>query len=86
MVVAPLCNKAPTAVKKAREASLQVRGARLFNCLPRGIRDIVTGIPEMFKSSLDNWLSTIPDDPTIPGRQRAASSNSLLDQVQYAKL
>ena len=84
MVLAPLCNKAPAAVLKAREASL--RGARLFNCLPRGIRDIVTGTPEMFKSSLDNWLSTIPDEPTIPGRQRAASSNSLLDQVQYAKL
>ena len=30
-------------IMKAREASLQVRGAKLLNCLPRGIRDIVIG-------------------------------------------
>ena len=81
MVLAPLCNQAPTAVKKAKESSLQVRGARLFNSIPREIRDTVTGTPEMFKSKLDEWLSTIPDQPTVPGRQRAATTNSLLDQV-----
>ena len=83
MVLKPLCSKAPAAVRKAREASLQVKGAKVFNCLPRGIRDIVTATPENFKSTLDNWLSTIPDKPNIPGRQRAAPSNSLLDQIQY---
>ena len=83
MVLAPLCTKAPAAVRKAREASLQVKGARLFNCLPREIRDIFSGTPEMFKMRLDDWLSRIPDQPTIPGRQRAAPTNSLLDQVQY---
>ena len=83
MVLAPLCTKVPAAVRKAREASLQVKGARLFNCLPREIRDIFSGTPEMFKMRLDDWLSRIPDQPTIPGRQRAAPTNSLLDQVQY---
>ena len=83
MVVAPLCAKAPAAVKRARESSLQVRGARLFNCLPRDIRDTFTGSPEAFKSKLDDWLARIPDQPTIPGVQRAATTNSLLDQVQY---
>ena len=83
MVVAPYCSKAPAAVRKARESSLQVRGARLFNCLPRDIRDMFTGTPEMFKARLDDWLSRIPDQPSIPGRQRAAATNSLLDQVQY---
>ena len=83
MVLAPLCNQAPTAVKNARESSLQVRGAKLFNSIPRDIRDTMTGTTEMFKNRLDDWLSRIPDQPTIPGRQRAASSNSLLDQVQY---
>ena len=28
-----------------------------------------------------SWLSEIPDQPTIPGCQRAAISNSLLHQV-----
>ena len=83
MVLHPLTSQAPAAVQKAREASLQVRGAKLFNCLPRGLRDTFTGTPEGFKSGLDNWLEKIPDQPTIPGRLRAASTNSLLDQAQY---
>ena len=82
MVLAPLRNNAPAAVKKARESSLQVRGAKLFNSIPRELRDLFTGTTDMFKARLDEWLSTIPDQPTIPGRQRAAASNSLLDQVQ----
>ena len=36
---------------------------------------------DTFKSGLDAWLGTVPDQPTIPGRQRAAATNSLLDQV-----
>ena len=82
MQQAPLCNQAPSSVRKARESSLQVRGARLFNCIPRDLRDSSTGTPEQFKTKLDTWLSTIPDQPTVPGRQRAAASNSLLEQVQ----
>ena len=82
MQVAPMCSRATAAVKNAKESSLQVRGARLFNCIPRVLRDINTGTPEQFKFELDLWLSTIPDQPTVPGRQRAAASNSLLDQVQ----
>ena len=81
MQLSPLCNKAPASVKRARESSLQVRGAKLFNCIPREIRDTFTGTPDQFKAKLDSWLSTIPDQPTVPGRQRAAASNSLLDQV-----
>ena len=82
MQVAPLCNQAASSVRKARESSLQVKGARLFNCIPRDLRDTSTGTPDQFKSKLDAWLSTIPDQPTVPGRQRAAASNSLLEQVQ----
>ena len=81
MSLAPLCSQAPPAVKKARESSLQVKGAQLFNLIPRELRDISTGSPEMFKTKLDEWLSTIPDQPTVPGRQKAAASNSLLHQV-----
>ena len=83
MQVAPLCNRAPTAVKNARESSLQVRGANLFNCIPRELRDISTGTTDQFKARLDDWLSGVPDQPTIPGKQRAATTNSLLDQAHY---
>ena len=82
MVLAPLCNQAPAAVKNARESSLQVKGAKLFNSIPRELRDTFTGTTDSFKARLDEWLSTIPDQPTVPGRQRAAGSNSILDQVQ----
>ena len=63
---------------KAREASLQVKGARLFNLIPRDKKNVTV---DVFKSGLDAWLSTIPDQSTSPGRQRAAITNSLIDQV-----
>ena len=81
MDVNPLCNQAPASVKKARESSLKVKGAQLFNSIPRELRDTNSGTSDQFKSGLDEWLSTIPDQPTIQGRQRAATTNSLLDQV-----
>ena len=81
MKLAPLCNTAPAAVKRARESSLQVRGAKLFNTIPRDLRDTNTGTVDQFKFRLDEWLANVPDQPTIQGRQRAASTNSLLDQV-----
>ena len=36
---------------------------------------------DTFKKGLDVWLGTVPDQPTIQGRLRAAATNSLLDQV-----
>ena len=52
-----------------------------FNLIPRDLRDTNTGTVDQFKFRLDYWLATVPDQPTIQGRQRAASTNSLLDQV-----
>ena len=80
-VVHPLVQNAPLAVRKAREASLQVKGAKLFNLIPKVLRDM-TGTVVQFKAGLDSWLSLIPDQPTVSGRQRAAQTNSLVDQVQ----
>ena len=84
-VVSPLHNQAPAAVRNARESSLSVKGAKLFNSIPRDLRDTATGTADQFKARLDAWLSTIPDQPTIPGRQRAAVTNSLLDQITYCQ-
>ena len=78
---------APSKVKKASEASLAVRGARIFNLLPRDVRDTVLSTTKSvipFKSKLDNFLSSIPDQPTVQNRRRPASTNSLLDQIPFS--
>jgi hypothetical protein len=67
-------------VKRARDASLQVKGSNLFNLIPLELRGI-SGTVDQLKSGLDKWLSSIPDQPTVGSRQRAAKANFLLDQV-----
>ena len=79
--IPPISSKRPAAVKRAHEASLRVKGARLFNSIPQELRDMNGVKVETFKANLDIWLGSIPDQPTIPDRQRAAATNSLLDQV-----
>ena len=71
----------PAVVKRARESSLGVKGANIFNLLPAALRDMNTEHVEAFKANLDAYLSTVPDQPTVGGRARAADSNSLLDQI-----
>ena len=51
--VARFQSKAPAVVKQARGASLSVLGARIFNHVPRHIRDMATGNPDKFKMELD---------------------------------
>ena len=70
------------AVVRAREASLGVKGARVFNLLPVWIRTLNGVTVDHFKTELDKFLGGVPDQPTVPGRQRAATSNSLIDQLQ----
>ena len=81
--VANYPSQAPSAVRKAREARVSFHGPKLFNLIPREIRDMNTGTIDLFKMRLDAWLEGIPDQPTTPGRQRAAASNSLIDQAAY---
>ena len=79
--IPPMKSKVSSEVKNARENSVKVKGARLFNLIPRELRNF-SGSVEKFKTDLDSWLESIPDQPTVNGRQRAAQTNSLLDQVQ----
>ena len=75
---------APASVRRAIEASLAVKGVNLFNLLPQYIRNINASNPAevaMFKSTLDSFLRGVPDQPTIPGRPRAAETNSLFHQL-----
>ena len=68
-------------VRKARESSIGVKGTRIFNLLPSYIRNINSDNVDSFKSSLDSFLSEVPDQTTIAGHGRAAESNSLLHQI-----
>ena len=72
----------PAMVKKARERSLGVHGARLFNLLPKHLRNENSKDFPLFKNHLDLFLAPVPDQPTVTGLTRAAATNSLLDQVQ----
>ena len=73
--------KAPALVRNARERSLGVRGAQIFNLLPDNLRTMNSEHVDMFKNHLDHFLETIPDQPTVTGLGRAAESNSLLHQL-----
>ena len=55
----------------------------LFNLLPVWVRTLNGVSVDRFKSELDKFLSIVLDQPTCPGRQRAAVTNSLLEQLQH---
>ena len=75
--------RAAAPVRNAKESSLRVHGAKIFNVMPKYLRDAQCSVSS-FKRQLDEWLMNIPDQPTIPDCQRAAKTNSLVDQVAFA--
>ena len=72
-------------VKRLREASLAVKGQRLFNTLPQDIRNMTGCTKEVFKRALDKYLKDIPDEPQIQGYTafRKADTNSLVDMTRF---
>ena len=70
-----------------RYSSLPIHGAKLFNSLPKQIRNITKCTKEFFKHKLDSFLAEIPDEPQVTGytAHRQANSNGLLDMVPIAK-
>ena len=84
--VAEVVRNSPLEVRKARENSLSVKGAKLFNLLPSDIRNISSDNVLHFKTRLDSFLAKIPDEPTSAEQGRAADSNSLLHQLPLANL
>ena len=72
---------APSLVRNARERTLGVKGAQMFNLLPDQLRSMNTDHIDTFKNHLDVFLLSIPDQPTMTGLGRAAESNSLLHQL-----
>ena len=74
--------------KTRQHNSISRFGSRLFDALPRYIRDCTGTTMDTFKAKLDKYLLTLPDEPNIPGYKMsiAASSNSIPDQIQYLNL
>ena len=58
-----------------------MKGGKRFNLLPSTIRNINSSNVEVFKIALDDFVSNIPDQPTVAGLGRAAESNCLLNQI-----
>ena len=72
-----------TRIQNLHDDSLVAHGSKLFNCLPKYLRDISGCSLNSFKHKLDNFLKDVPDEPVIPGyvggNQALYGSNSLLD-------
>ena len=73
--------KAKAGMKTMIDISFAVRGPRLFNMMPRRLRNF-QGSLEILKAKSDNYLNTVPDKPYLanyPGQ--SSESNSLLHQA-----
>ena len=57
----------PASVRNARESSLGVKGALIFNLLPAELRNVDSHNIDSFKTILGKFLTNIPDQPTIAG-------------------
>ena len=80
-------------VQTLREASFQVHGPRLFNSMPKAIRDLNRISVDQFKYKLDIYLQSIPDEPNLHGyvpivcnQLSGSPSNSLVDHVRSGSL
>ena len=68
-----------------QENALTVLGPRLYNSLPKYLRDIESVKTEKFKFKLDKFLALIPDEPKLPDYVTAPGSNSILDQLTHLR-
>ena len=72
----------PKSASALRRNGFIIRGANLFNILPRDLRRLSDNPNvETFKNRLDKILRIVPDEPFDPKLGRAAASNSLIDQI-----
>jgi len=75
----PFKTSIPPKLRKLREGTLQIHGAKLFNSLPKEIRGLTGCSLHKFKQNLDAFLSTIQDKPLLKGYPSSfAQSNSLV--------
>ena len=85
IITPPVKSSKPTAAATLYHNSFNRRASRIFNSLPRNIRNLPSDTsPELIKKKLDEFLITIPDEPRLPGYfpTNSAASNLLEDQVR----
>ena len=82
-----LSRTASTRLKTIRDDSFFVHSVKLFNSLPRNIRDLKGCTKEKFKVELDKFLLKILDAPLIPGYTASSlvGSNSVVDWCNWMK-
>ena len=68
-----------------QENALTVFGPRLYNSLPKYLRDIESDKTEKIKFELNKFLDTIPDQPKMPNYVTASGSNGILDQLTHLR-
>ena len=85
-------SKIPASAITLRDQSLSVHGGKLYNLLPRHLRDF-EGSKENFKTLLDEFLQCIPDQPLCEGLYPAPissstnrNSNSIIDWVFFLNM
>jgi hypothetical protein len=66
-----------------REDSFQVTGPKLFNAMPKYIRNMKNCQTDEFTENLDSYLTGVPDEPKVSGLMplNFQQTNSLLYQV-----
>ena len=77
LCVLPVVDRtSPASTQTLLEHSLPINGPRIFNALPRNLRDF-DGSLETFKSKLDCYLQSVPDQPYLPHYYLPTLSNSV---------
>lgn len=82
-----LCSLKPVKLghKNIWKGSLSEEGPKLFNILPKSLRNTSKCAKDIFKRKLDNFLQTVPDEPLLPNYFpfRRADSNSIIEMVKH---
>ena len=68
-----------------QENALTVFGPRLYNSLPKYLRDIENVKTEKFKFELGKFLELIPDESKTNDYVTASGSNSILEQLTHLR-
>ena len=77
----------PGYLQSVRKQSLKCNGPKVFNSLPKEIRNLTGVTLEQFKLRLDSFLKLVPDEPFMRSSNvgRRQNSNSVWEMVNLAK-
>ena len=85
LCVISVLNKGKSSVQALRSQSFQVSGPRLFNSLPKYLRNTMNCNIEDFKMKLDSFMSRVPDEPKSDGLTPGASNQTSGKQTDSLK-